>query len=332
MLPATASAHASEMNWLFGGLLVTSGMILALVFGLLRCSASATGGTVLPSAATGWARHGGWRSAGPRHLPAVPRALFLGRRSLYQPAPAAGRCERYPRRRQAMDVEAQHPGGQREIDELHVPVGQPVRLVMTSQDVIHSFFVPAFRIKQDVLPGRYTTIWFKADQAGRLPPVLRRVLRHRARPHGRHGHGDGAGGLRSAGSPPSGQGDDAGQQGGGAVPSARLLRLPRRRQRPCMRRRWRAVYGRPVQLADGRIGACGRALHPRFDPAARSARSSPATSRHAVLRRADRRGGSAEADRLHQVAAPEREGRCDIDGGDRSPTSRTAPGRRRPAT
>jgi cytochrome c oxidase subunit 2 len=60
----------------------------------------------------------------------------------------------------------QHPGGQREIDTLHVPLGQPIRLVMTSQDVIHSFYVPAFRIKQDVLPGRYTEMWFTATQAG----------------------------------------------------------------------------------------------------------------------------------------------------------------------
>ena len=61
----------------------------------------------------------------------------------------------------------QHPGGQREIDELHVPRGQPVKLVMTSQDVIHSFFVPAFRLKQDVLPGRYTEMWFTATKSGR---------------------------------------------------------------------------------------------------------------------------------------------------------------------
>ncbi len=60
----------------------------------------------------------------------------------------------------------EHSNGRREIDELHVPLGQPVRLVMTSQDVIHSFFVPAFRIKQDVLPGRYTTIWFTPTKAG----------------------------------------------------------------------------------------------------------------------------------------------------------------------
>lgn len=62
----------------------------------------------------------------------------------------------------------QHSEGPREIDELHVPVGRPVKLTMTSQDVIHSFFVPAFRLKQDVLPGRYTTLWFQADRPGRF--------------------------------------------------------------------------------------------------------------------------------------------------------------------
>ena len=60
----------------------------------------------------------------------------------------------------------QHPGGQREIDELHVPVGEPVKLTMASQDVIHSLYIPALRIKQDVVPGRYTTIWFTADRPG----------------------------------------------------------------------------------------------------------------------------------------------------------------------
>jgi len=60
----------------------------------------------------------------------------------------------------------QHEEGQREINELHVPVGRDVRMVMTSQDVIHSFYVPAFRIKQDVLPGRYTTAWFRPTRPG----------------------------------------------------------------------------------------------------------------------------------------------------------------------
>lgn len=60
----------------------------------------------------------------------------------------------------------EHPSGAREIDELHLPVDEPVRLAMTSQDVIHSFYVPAFRIKQDVLPGRYTQTWFKPNRTG----------------------------------------------------------------------------------------------------------------------------------------------------------------------
>jgi len=60
----------------------------------------------------------------------------------------------------------QHPNGVRENNELHVPLGRTVKLTMTSQDVIHSFFIPAFRIKQDVLPGRYTSQWFQATKVG----------------------------------------------------------------------------------------------------------------------------------------------------------------------
>jgi cytochrome c oxidase subunit 2 len=61
----------------------------------------------------------------------------------------------------------QHLDGQREINELHVPVGRAVKLIMTSEDVIHDVFVPAFRVKADVLPGRYTSIWFEATKPGR---------------------------------------------------------------------------------------------------------------------------------------------------------------------
>src|SRR5262249_30641106 len=61
----------------------------------------------------------------------------------------------------------QHPGGQREINELHVPVNQPVKLTLTSEDVIHDFFVPAFRTKVDVLPNRYVHTWFHATKPGR---------------------------------------------------------------------------------------------------------------------------------------------------------------------
>jgi cytochrome c oxidase subunit 2 len=61
----------------------------------------------------------------------------------------------------------QHLDGQREINELHVPVGRDVKLITTSEDVIHDLFVPAFRIKADVLPGRYINIWFRATRPGR---------------------------------------------------------------------------------------------------------------------------------------------------------------------
>jgi cytochrome c oxidase subunit 2 len=60
----------------------------------------------------------------------------------------------------------QHANGAREINELHAPINTPVRLVMTSQDVIHSFFIPAFRMKQDAIPGRYTETWFNATKLG----------------------------------------------------------------------------------------------------------------------------------------------------------------------
>ena len=61
----------------------------------------------------------------------------------------------------------QYPEGQREINELHVPAGRAVRLTMASEDVIHSFFIPAFRLKRDVVPGHYNTMWFKATKPGR---------------------------------------------------------------------------------------------------------------------------------------------------------------------
>ncbi len=61
---------------------------------------------------------------------------------------------------------AQHANGRREIDELHLPLGQPVRVILSTEDVIHSFYVPAFRIKQDAVPGRYTSIAFTPTRIG----------------------------------------------------------------------------------------------------------------------------------------------------------------------
>jgi len=61
---------------------------------------------------------------------------------------------------------AEHPGGQHEIDSLHIPINRPVQLTMISQDVFHSFSIPAFRIKREVIPGRYSTVWFEATATG----------------------------------------------------------------------------------------------------------------------------------------------------------------------
>ena len=69
----------------------------------------------------------------------------------------------------------EHETGQREINQLHVPVGADVKLVMGSQDVIHSFFVPAFRVKADVLPGRYTSLWFHRRRSGPITCFARNI-------------------------------------------------------------------------------------------------------------------------------------------------------------
>jgi cytochrome c oxidase subunit II len=82
-----------------------------------------------------------------------------------QNRPPAGAAQYWVTGRQWM-WKIQHPNGRREINELHVPLGQAVQLRMISEDVIHDFFVPAFRIHVDVLPSRYTTYWFKATKTG----------------------------------------------------------------------------------------------------------------------------------------------------------------------
>lgn len=94
-------------------------------------------------------------------------AFFLGGAWIFfkERTPPQGASEVYVVAKQWM-WKLEHPEGPREINELHVPLGKDIKLIMTSQDVIHSFFVPAFRIKQDVLPGRYTIMWFRATKEG----------------------------------------------------------------------------------------------------------------------------------------------------------------------
>jgi cytochrome c oxidase subunit 2 len=79
--------------------------------------------------------------------------------------PPAGAMEIFVVGKQWM-WKVQHMDGKREINELHVPVGRPVKLIMGSEDVLHSYFIPAFRVKADVIPGRYNTMWFTATTPG----------------------------------------------------------------------------------------------------------------------------------------------------------------------
>ena len=129
--------------------------------------------------------------------------------------------------------------------------GRPVRLMMTSQDVIHSFYVPAFRIKQDVLPGRYTTLWFTATKTGDYPPVLRRILRHRAFAHGRQRGGAWSRAISSDGCRRGSAGTDAARRRARAVPPLRLQRLPRSRNRRCARRICEGCTAARCRLPDG---------------------------------------------------------------------------------
>jgi cytochrome c oxidase subunit 2 len=166
----------------------------------------------------------------------------------------------------------QHANGAREINELHVPVDTPVRLVMTSEDVIHSFFVPAFRMKKDVLPGRYTETWFQPTKLGVFhlfcaeycgsehSRMMGRIVVVQKDDYGRW----------LAAQP---QGDGLAKEGE-AVFRARGCSGCHSEVSKVHAPNLNGLYGRPVQLADGRIVTADEAylrdsmLKPRQDVAA----------------------------------------------------------------
>jgi cytochrome c oxidase subunit 2 len=164
---AQASSHAVEVDWMIGGFAVVLIVLTVPVFVLMAWFAikyrrgSQADRSNRPRGDTGLETL--W-SLGPFVL----SLGFFGWAAWSYMGLAAA-----PANALEIDVVAkqwmwkfQHPGGQREIDALHVPVGRPVLLRMISQDVIHSLYLPALRIKQDVLPGRYTTLWFRAKETG----------------------------------------------------------------------------------------------------------------------------------------------------------------------
>ena len=165
-LPLAASSGA-ETDYLLLGLLSVSVAVLALVFGLMgfyivryRHNSPIDRGALDDKS---FSFEISWTIA----TLVLFFGLFIWGSVIYvrQFQPPANALKIYVVAKQWM-WKIEHPGGQREINALHVPIDTPVELVMTSEDVIHDFFVPAFRVKRDVLPGQYQTLWFRADQAG----------------------------------------------------------------------------------------------------------------------------------------------------------------------
>jgi cytochrome c oxidase subunit 2 len=164
------SLHAADVDLLFVGLLIVALLVLALLFFLLITFAVRYRAGHAVDRDDRIKKSWRWETAWTAATFAGFLALVVWGAQLY--------LDIYDVRSNALPIyvvakqwmwKVQHPGGQREIDTLHVPMGVPIRLTMTSQDVIHSFFVPAFRVKQDVLPDRYTQLWFTATQAGDYP-------------------------------------------------------------------------------------------------------------------------------------------------------------------
>lgn len=170
LFPQAASANAQTVDHLYLVFVIGSAVIVAAIFLLIlyfvvrfrRREGNLVAKRVKESAYIELA----WSGI---PLLILMGAFVWGARIYFDEAvPPANSTEIYVVGKQWM-WKLQHPEGNREINELHVPAGQPVKLVMTSEDVIHSFFIPAFRIKQDVLPGRYTQLWFQASTEGRFP-------------------------------------------------------------------------------------------------------------------------------------------------------------------
>jgi cytochrome c oxidase subunit 2 len=161
------SQYSNDIDLLFIGLLIASVLILLLLFGLLLVFTvryrAGSNARRPHSREKSWRWEIGWTTA----TAFVFVGLFAWGAQLYfriyQPPPDAVTI--YVVAKQWM-WKAEHPGGQMEINQLHVPVGRAVRLILSSQDVIHSFFVPAFRLKHDVVPGRFQSLWFQPLRPG----------------------------------------------------------------------------------------------------------------------------------------------------------------------
>ena len=271
-----ATTSAPEVDYLILALLLISCAVLALVFGLMllyvvkyRAGSGVDRGALANKT---WRLETSWTIA---TLVAF-FGLFVWGADLYvrlfQPPPDAMKI--YVIGKQWM-WKIEHPGGQSEINALHLPIGRPIELVMTSEDVIHDFSVPAFRIKHDVLPGRYETLWFQAETTRHLSSVLHATLRHRPRANDRRDRGNDRARVSEMAGAARRQ-RDTGGGGEDLIHAQRLQRLPRRQRRG---RQSSGKHGarpgarralRQRRDAGGRHGGhCRRPLYPRLHPSAR---------------------------------------------------------------
>ena len=270
------------------------------------CSASAIAAAPAHRAPTGPRRPGSARSPGPPpRLLAFLGALCLGRRGSISGSTnrRSADLEVYVVGKQWM-WKMEHPGGQREIDALHVPVGKTVRLVLASQDVIHSFFIPAFRhqarcrarhVRDGVVQGdqdRQFTSSNAPNSAAREHAHMRgdsrrhgarrlcalaqptRASANRSRSKARHCSGNTAAAAVTA-------------------PNSTVHAPP-----------LAGLYGRLVHLQDGSAVRADERYIRDLHPAAEQAGRRRLSAGHALLRRPARRGRSHEADRLHPIAVP----------------------------
>ena len=269
--PVAASDVAARVDAIVAVLLVITGAVLALVLVLLvtfsiryRRGSPARRGE-LPELVQKEVEIG-WTAA------TLFLALFVfawaGATELGVERPTPDALEIHVMAKQWM-WKTQHSNGAREIDALHLPRGEPVRLLMTSQDAIHSFFVPAFRIKQDVLPGRVTELRFTPTLAGEFPLFCAEYC---GTLHARMGGAvtvmEPEDYARWLSAQP--QGDDLGHEGAalfvslgcsGCHAGSSAVRAPG----------LAGIWGRDVQLADGRVRRVDEAylrdsiLQPRRD-------------------------------------------------------------------
>jgi len=168
LFPEQASTHAGPVDALYAFLLVVSGVFIVLIAGAILIFAVRYRRAKSPS--TPAAIFGSLRLEvlwiGVPLLLTMIMFVWGARLFIIGQTEPANAMDVYVIGKQWMWT-IEHPSGRQEINELHVPVGKPVRLNMISEDVIHSFYIPAFRVKQDVLPGRYTSLWFEATKPGR---------------------------------------------------------------------------------------------------------------------------------------------------------------------